>query len=174
MSASTEEFRFCPVCGDGLHALQLKENESRRLVCDACDFVFYLDPKVVACTLVEKDDRIVLLKRAIEPQKGLWVIPGGYVDRREEVETAALREAVEECGLSLRLKELLGVYSYSGYVPVVIVYLADVLGGTLVAGDETAEAGWFARDEIPWEKLAFRSTTDALKDYYDHHPQTHR
>ena len=72
----------------------------------------------------------------------------------------------EECGLKSRITRLLGVYSYSGYVPVIIVYVTEYLSGNLISGDETLEAKLFLEAEIPWEALAFRSTTDALKDYY--------
>ncbi len=159
------ELRFCPVCGKELRTTTLKENEPPRLVCSACDFVFYLDPKVVACNIVEVDGKIVLLKRDIEPQKGKWVIPGGYVDRGEEVKAAAVRETEEECGLKTRIQRLLGVYSYTGKIPVVVVYVAQYLAGELVPGDETAEAGLFSGDQIPWKDLAFQSTVDALKDF---------
>jgi len=160
------EFRYCPVCGGTLRSKTLKPAEPDRLVCTKCEFVFYLDPKVVACSIVEMDGRIVLLKRAIDPQKGKWVLPGGYVDRGEEVKAAAIRETEEECGLKIRTKELLGLYSYPGRISVVAVYLADPLGGKLVVGDETAEAGLYSSGNIPWDELAFQSTIDALKDYF--------
>jgi 8-oxo-dGTP diphosphatase len=159
------EFRYCPVCGGRLHSKTLKPEEPDRLVCSKCDFVFYLDPKVVACSIVEMDGRIVLLKRAIDPQKGKWVLPGGYVDRGEEVRAAALRETREECGLTIRLKELLGLYSYPGKISVVVVYVAEPSGGELMVGDETADVRLYAPQSIPWDQLAFQSTTDALKDY---------
>jgi 8-oxo-dGTP diphosphatase len=159
------EFKYCPVCGGTLHSKTLKPDEPERLVCAGCNFVFYLDPKVVACSLVEMDGRIVLLKRAIDPQKGKWVLPGGYVDRGEEVRAAALRETLEECGLRIRLKELLGLYSYPGKISVVVVYVAEALGGKLMVGDETAEAELYSPESIPWDEVAFQSTIDALKDY---------
>ena len=162
------EFRFCPVCGGPLKPLKLKENERSRLVCSACDFIFYLDPKVVACSILMMDGKIVLLKRGINPQKGKWVLPGGYVDRGEEVEAAAIRETREECGLRTRIERLLGIYSYPELIPVVIVYVAQYISGDLVAGDETLEAGLFSKDRIPWQDLAFQSTVDALKDFYKH------
>lgn len=158
-------FHFCPVCGGGLNTVTLKQTEPPRLVCSRCRFVFYLDPKVVACAVVELGDRIVLLKRGIGPRKGRWVMPGGYVDRGEEVMAAAIRETGEECGLDIRIRDLAGVYSYPGNTQVVVVYTAQSLSGDLVAGDETMEAGLFHPGDIPWDQLAFRSTTDALRDY---------
>jgi ADP-ribose pyrophosphatase YjhB (NUDIX family) len=143
----------------------LKPEEPERLVCSKCEFVFYLDPKVVACSVVEMDGRIVLLKRAIDPQKGKWVLPGGYVDRGEEVKAAARREMEEECGLKIRVKELLGLYSYPGRISVVVVYVGEPSGGELIVGDETEEVGLYSPESIPWNELAFQSTIDALKDY---------
>jgi 8-oxo-dGTP diphosphatase len=160
------DFRFCPVCGGRLEERALKETEPPRLVCSQCEFVFYLDPKVVACSIVEMDSRIVLLKRAIDPQRGKWVLPGGYVDRGEEVMAASLRETEEECGLSTRIQRLLGVYSYPGRMTVVVVYVADYVSGDLKAADESEEVGLYGQDEIPWKTLAFQSTSDALQDYF--------
>jgi len=160
------EFHYCPVCGGKLNQVVLKEIEPSRLVCSTCRFILYMDPKVVACTVVEQENRIALLKRAMDPQKGLWVMPGGFVDRGEELTAAALRETAEECGLGIRIKGLLGVYSYSGETQVVVVYTAQYISGDIVAGDETLEARFFEPGEIPWGRLAFRSTTDALKDYF--------
>jgi 8-oxo-dGTP diphosphatase len=156
---------FCPCCGGGLETRNLKPGEPDRLVCTACATPLYLDPKVVACAIVEVGDAVVLLRRGIQPRKGHWVMPGGFVDRGETVEAAALRETREECGLRARIKELLGVYSYPGETVVVVVYIAEHLSGDAVAGDETVEARLVRPEEIPWEELAFTSTRDALTDY---------
>ncbi|MFC1890813.1 NUDIX domain-containing protein [Thermodesulfobacteriota bacterium] len=159
------EFKFCPVCGAELESEILKKNEPARLICPECEFVFYLDPKVVACAIIEIDKKIVLLKRSIPPERGKWVIPGGYVDRGEEVRSAAVRETMEECGLQVRIRDLLGVYSYNNWIEVVIVYRMDYISGELTAADESLEAGFFKPEEIPWDQLAFQSTKDALRDY---------
>ncbi|MBW2096668.1 MAG: NUDIX hydrolase [Deltaproteobacteria bacterium] len=166
MSHHEPEFHYCPVCGGELNTVTLKQTEPPRLVCSRCRFVFYLDPKVVACAVVEVGGRIALLKRGIEPQKGRWVMPGGYVDRGEEVTAAAIRETREECGLDIRIQDLVGVYSYPGNTQVVVVYSAQSLAGNLVAGDETTDTGLFLPEEIPWDQLAFQSTIEALRDYY--------
>jgi ADP-ribose pyrophosphatase YjhB (NUDIX family) len=158
-------YRFCPVCGAGLKSKMIKENEPARLLCSKCGFVFYLDPKLVACTVVEMERKIILLKRGHNPEKGKWVIPGGYVDRGEEVKAAALRETREECGIEVKIKKLLGVYSYSGWLEVMVVYLAEYVSGDLIAGDESTEVKLLEPMEIPWDNLAFRSTQDVLRDY---------
>lgn len=160
------QFSYCPVCGGRLETSKLKANEPSRLVCSTCDYIFYLDPKVVACAILENEGKILLLKRAINPQKGKWVMPGGYVDRGEEVHAAAIRETEEECGLKIRLQDLVGVYSYPGRLAVVVVYEAQYISGSLIQGDESLEASWFSPGRIPWDDLAFQSTKDALKDYF--------
>jgi 8-oxo-dGTP diphosphatase len=160
-------YRFCPSCAGQLELRLLKSSEPERLVCTACGFVFYMDPKVAVGTIIRAaDDRVVLVRRAIEPGYGLWVFPGGYVDRGEEVTAAAIREAREECGLEVRLDELVNIYSYAGRSPIIIVYAASVLAGQLCSDDECLEAALFRQEEIPWDKLAFRSTTEALRDYF--------
>ena len=108
----------------------------------------------------------MLAKRAIEPGYGLWVFPGGYMDRGEQTTAAAIREAREESGLDVRLDGLVNIYSYAGRPLVIVVYSASVIGGELCGDDECLEARLFARDEIPWDQLAVQSTTDALRVYF--------
>lgn len=158
-------FRFCPRCGGQLERKKIKANEPERRVCDACDFIFYEDPKIAACTIPVIDNKIVLLKRGIEPSYGKWVFPGGFMDRGERVEEAAMRETWEEANLTVEIDRLLNIYSYSGQPVVIVVYLVNVVGGELRAMDETLEAATFAPEEIPWDELAFESTKDALREY---------
>ena len=144
------DYRFCPRCGGPLDKRQIKSNEPKRLVCQACGFIFYQDPKVVAGTLFTLDGGIVLLKRGVEPALGKWVFPGGYVDRGESVREAAIRETKEESRLDVRLGPLLNVYSYPRSANVIVVYTAEVIGGELSAADECTEARIFPSDELPW------------------------
>jgi 8-oxo-dGTP diphosphatase len=159
-------FRFCPRCGASLESRLLKAGEPTRLVCTACGFVFYLDPKIAVGTIIRAaEGRIVLVRRAIEPGYGKWVFPGGYVDRGEPLTTAAIREAREECGLEVHLDGLVNIYSYAGRTPVIVVYAATAIGGTLCADDECLETAEFEPAFIPWDHLAFQSTREGLRDY---------
>jgi len=161
------EFRFCPACGGVLESRLLKDSEPARLVCTACGYVFYLDPKLAVGTIIADDRmRVALVKRAIEPGYGKWVFPGGYVDRGEEVQAAAVREAREETGLEVRIDRLINIYSYTGRTPVIIVYAATMIGGCLGCDDEGLEARFFEADTIPWDELAFRSTHEALREFF--------
>jgi ADP-ribose pyrophosphatase YjhB (NUDIX family) len=127
-----------------------------------------MDPKVAVGTIIiNAAGEIVLVRRAIEPGYGLWVFPGGYVDKGELVTSAALREAREEAGLEIKIDRLLNVYSYAGRPLVVIVYAATAIGGDLCHDDECLEAKWFCPSEIPWESLAFDSTREGLREFLD-------
>jgi ADP-ribose pyrophosphatase YjhB (NUDIX family) len=160
-------YRFCPVCGGALTPRIIKTGEPERLVCGSCEFVFYLDPKVAVGTIIAAGDSgVVLIRRSIQPGYGKWVFPGGYADRGEALEAAAVREAREECGLEVRIDALVNVYSYAGRTPVVVVYAATAVGGALTAADEALEALEFTREAVPWKSLAFPSTRDALRDYF--------
>jgi ADP-ribose pyrophosphatase YjhB (NUDIX family) len=162
------EFRFCPVCGGALESRFLRDGEPARLVCTACGYVFYLDPKLAVGTIISVDgDRIVLVKRAIDPGYGKWVFPGGYVDRGEEIRAAAVREAREETGLDVRIDRLVNIYSYAGRVPVIVVYAATAVGGCLGCDEEGLEVRLFEAGTIPWDDLAFRSTHEALQEFLD-------
>jgi len=119
----------------------------------------------VATIILDENDHIVLVKRAIQPGYGKWVCPGGFVDRGEEVMAAAIREAREEAGVDIRIDRLLNVYSYPGVAPVIIVYVATMTGGTLSCDDECLEVRLFAPDDIPWDELAFSSTKAALHEF---------
>ena len=159
-------YQFCPRCGGPLARKTLKATEPERPVCTRCGFVFYLDPKVAVGTIIRAaSGGIVLVRRAIEPGYGKWVFPGGYVDRGEPLTSAAIREAREECGLDVRLDSLVNIYSYPGRAPVIVVYAATRIGGTLCVDEECLETAEFDQAGLPWDDFAFQSTHDGLRDY---------
>jgi ADP-ribose pyrophosphatase YjhB (NUDIX family) len=158
-------FRFCPLCGGPLQPRILKPAEPERLVCERCSFIYYLDPKIAAATVTLFQNQIVLVKRGISPGYGKWVIPGGFVDRGETVEQAAIRETLEETNLQVELNSLINVYSYPGNTVIIVAFLAEAVTGNPQACDETLEVGLFTLENLPWYNLAFSSTQDALRDY---------
>lgn len=134
-----------------------------RPVCPACGFIFFRDPKVACSTLVEKDGAVLLVKRAVEPKMGWWVLPGGYMEADEWPVTAAMRECEEESGVIVRVTELFGVFHGGrlGGAAFLIVYRAVPAGGALKPGDDASEARYFTLDEMP-ANIAFAPTRRAL------------
>jgi ADP-ribose pyrophosphatase YjhB (NUDIX family) len=139
-------------------------DQREQAVCSACAFVFYLNPKVVAATIPEAAGCILLTRRSIDPGRGLWTFPGGFVDFGETVTDAAIRETFEETGLSVTLTGLLNVFTYPA-APVIIVYRARVTSGTLTPCVEADAFEWVAPGAIPWDRLAFPSTREALREW---------
>ena len=159
-------YRYCPTCAGPLETRSLKKGDPERHVCTRCGQVLYLDPKVAVGAIIRTDDeRLVMVRRAIQPGYGLWVFPGGYVDRGEEVTAAAVREAREEAGVDIELERLVNIYSYAHRSLIVLVYAGRMIGGELCTDEECLEARLFRPDELPWNELAFDSTTRALRDY---------
>jgi ADP-ribose pyrophosphatase YjhB (NUDIX family) len=159
------EYRFCPRCAGRLGSHVLKDGDPERLVCEACGFILYLGPKLVAGAIVELDGEIVLIQRAIEPGYGLWTFPGGFVERGEVAEEAAARETLEETGMEIETTGIVGLYTYEGQVPAIAVFSARMTGGEPAPLDETLDIRAFSRDGLPWAEMAFPSTEHALKDY---------
>ncbi len=158
-------FRFCPSCGEALRPKRVKPDGPELQACPRCSYVHYQDPKVATGTLFMLDGGIVLVQRGIAPSYGKWVFPGGFVDRGERVEEAAIRETREEVKLDVEIDRLLNVYSYEDSRVVIIAYSAHVVGGELQAKDEALDVKIFPPERIPWEELAFQSTRDAIRDY---------
>jgi ADP-ribose pyrophosphatase YjhB (NUDIX family) len=161
------QIRHCYRCGGKLELCYVKEEECNRRRCTKCGTITYTNPKVVAgCIPVMPDGRLLLLERDIEPARGKWTYPAGYMEMRETVEAAAARETMEEIGVRVKIIREVGVYSYHDAGVVTIVYEGRVLRGEKpVSGRETADFKLVRPDEINWKELAFRSTAHALKDW---------
>lgn len=152
-------------CGQRLTTAVPEGDTKRRMVCLDCGFVHYVNPRPVAGTIpVDEQGRVLLGRRDIEPRRGAWVFPGGYMDIGETVEDAARRETREEVNLEVTDLRLLGVFTRVEPGVVVIVFEARAIGEAS-AGDETSEVRWFHRDEIPWDEIAFDSTSAALRTW---------
>lgn len=164
------DYAFCPRCAGPLEARVVKDGDPDRLVCARCGFVFYQGPKLVAGAIIEKDGGIVLIQRAIEPGYGKWTFPGGFVERGEVAEAAAAREALEETGVEIVVGDVVGLYSYAGQIPAIVVFSAEAVGGAMEPLDETLDVRIFPPDSLPWSEMAFPSTEDALTDYLDARP----
>jgi ADP-ribose pyrophosphatase YjhB (NUDIX family) len=135
---------------------------AERDVCTTCGFVAYRNPKVVTGSVVTQSGRVLLCRRAIDPRRGFWTLPAGYMELGETVEEAARREAREEACADLAIDRLLAVYSIPRIAQVQVMFLARLASGGIAPGPESLEVEWFGWDEIPWNELAFPSVRWAL------------
>ena len=141
------EDKYCPSCAAVLQPQEVAGRQ--RPVCPQCSRVVYYDPKVAAASIIERDGKVLMVRRAIEPGYGLWSIPGGYVDRGEVVEEAAVREVWEETGLQVEIQRMVGLFSEHDHPVVVAVFATREVGGNLKAGPETLELDFFSLDQLP-------------------------
>ncbi|MBI1745078.1 MAG: NUDIX hydrolase [Acidobacteria bacterium] len=155
--------KFCPRCAGGLIKQPVPPESKMQLACDACGFIFYLNPKVVGCAIPVLENKVLLLRRNIEPSVGRWTFPGGFVDIGETVAEAAIRETKEEVNVDIEITSLLNVYSYAQAPVVIVVYMAKVIGGEPRTGIEAQGLAYFEYHQIPWNDLAFKNTGDALQ-----------
>lgn len=156
------DYQFCPRC-----ATRLEEREvygRQRAICPACGFIHFHDPKVAVIALVTHAQRVLLIRRAIDPAKGLWALPGGFMDAGEMPGEALQRELQEEVNLRIRVLHLLDIFPMvvrSGRSPgIVLAFQAEPEDANrleLCCDAEVCDAGWFSAEELPTE-LAFEST----------------
>ena len=156
-TASSDD-RHCPSCAARL--LPKEVAGKLRPVCTECGRVVYYDPKVAATCIVQRGDEVLMVRRAVQPGIGLWSMPGGYVDRGEVIEEAAAREVLEETGLEVEVGRLVGLFSERGHPVIVAAFTARETGGSLSAGEEAQEVGFFPLDDLP--PLAFPRDSQIL------------
>lgn len=155
---------YCPKCATSLEPRP--EHGMLRPTCPACGFIWYRNPVPAAGVLLERDGRVLLVRRRYEPRAGAWCIPAGFMEAGETPEQSAGREVLEETGLVVQLTRLFGVYA--GFDDprvraVLILYVGVVTGGELSPGDDAIEAEWFALDALPTD-IAFASHGQALTE----------
>jgi 8-oxo-dGTP diphosphatase len=160
VSTAPEHVRFCTACGASM-ATTAVHGISRR-VCTQCCSVHYADPKVAVGVAVFRDDRLLLVRRVMEPGRGRWTVPGGYLDIGEDPRVAAAREVAEEASIEVEVGDVLEVFANppAEGSTVFVLYAGRWITGEPAAGDDADDAAFFARDELP--PLAFSSTAAAV------------
>ena len=159
--------RFCPGCGQPVFERQGHTGASE-FACTACGHVQYNNSKPCAGALVVDQGRLLLIRRGVEPFKGWWDIPGGFLDPGEHPEDGARREIREETGLDVRLTSLFGIftdtYGDGDTYTLNLMYLAEPIGGVIRPADDAVEIRWFAPDEIP-DNIAFRNGQEVVAEW---------
>jgi ADP-ribose pyrophosphatase YjhB (NUDIX family) len=147
--------RYCPECGQTLEIAIPEGDDRERHVCLGCGAIHYINPKVVVGSVCTLGGRLLLCRRAIEPRRGFWTIPAGYMELGETAEEGAMREAWEEARARIELDGLLAVYSVARIDQVQLLYRARLLDAAVEAGPESLEVALLDWADIPWQDLAF-------------------
>ena len=154
--------------GAGPTSVMVPEGDNRpRHVCLDCGFIHYRNPLVVVGSVCVWDDRLLVCRRAIEPRKGYWTIPAGYLELDEATHAGAAREAAEEANADIAIERLLAVYNIPRISQVQVIYAARLNSAAVSPGEESLEVALLAWDDIPWSDLAFPSVRWALDHYRD-------
>lgn len=158
--------RHCTRCGSELVFGSVEGEDRHRLACTSCGFVSYVNPRLVVTTIpVNGAGEVVLLRRGIEPGRGWWAQPGGFLEVDETVTEAARRETLEETGLIVEPGEIVGLYSRLEAAVVVIAFEARIVGGAYRLNAEALEIEAFAPEAIPWAGIAFSTSHWAIHDW---------
>src|SRR3984885_4094288 len=137
-------------------------DERERLVCVECGFVLYDNPKIVVGSVARWGDKILMCRRAINPRRGFWTLPAGYLELNESTQAGAEREAWEEARARIAIESLLAIYDIPRISQVQLIYRARLIDPNVSAGPESQEVALLGWDEIPWDEIAFPSVRWAL------------
>ncbi|HLS21239.1 MAG TPA: NUDIX hydrolase [Paenalcaligenes sp.] len=168
--ANPRSLRYCNQCGQQLARIVPPDDNRLRDACEHCGAVHYQNPRCVVGVVPIWGDKVLLCKRAIEPQYNKWTLPAGFMELGETTAQGAMREADEEAGAQLELGSLYTVIDVPHAEQVHFYYLARVLGPQLNPGCETLVADFFTFDQIPWEEIAFRTVSTTLKHLIEDFP----
>ncbi|QHI97239.1 NUDIX domain-containing protein [Xylophilus rhododendri] len=160
--------RHCRECGSAVVYRLPDDGDTRqRAVCPACGTVHYENPLNVVGTVPWLDDRVLLCKRNIEPRRGFWTLPAGFMELGETTAAGAERETDEEAGAQIEMQPLFTVINVVRVGQVHFFYRARLLSDRFDPGHETMEARLFTEDEIPWDEIAFHTVRDTLRHFFE-------
>ena len=163
--ANREPIFYCTACGS-----KVEQREAFgwiRPVCPSCGKVHFIDPKVGAGVLVSHSGKVLLVRRAVDPEKGKWTLPAGFVEGDEDPEATAVRECLEETGLQIEITGLLDVLhggEHDSGASIVIVYTGEILGGELEARDDADAVDFYDPNKLP--PLGFSATHQAIRRWH--------
>lgn len=160
--ATDSYVKFCPACGNPTKRKFVHGRD--RPVCPSCGHIHFQEPKVAAGVLVTKEGKILLVRRIMEPKRGMWSLPAGFVDAGEDPAVAAVREVLEETGLTIAIDGLLDVFygeEHPNGASIIIVYRGRIASGQLQAGDDVDAVDFFDPADLP--QLAFEATRKAVE-----------
>lgn len=163
--------KFCTSCGNSI-ILQIPLGDDReRFVCSSCELIHYINPRVIVGCVPQFEGKVLLCKRAIEPRKGYWTLPAGFMENGETTPQGAARETWEEAKARVSNLELYRVFDVPYISQVYMFYRCDVDNGEFGVGVESLETGFYTEDEVPWDDIAFPVVHETLKAFFADSPK---
>ena len=173
MSLEEPDLKFCPSCGATV-LYQTPAGDNRlRAVCTQCQTIHYQNPRLVVGTIPVWNDQILLCRRAIEPRRGFWTLPAGFMENGESTAQGAARETDEEAGAQFTMGALFSIIDVAQVRQVHIFYLAQVTSPVFNPGDESLEVQLFSEENIPWDSIAFRTVSQTLEWFFSDRKNKH-
>src|SRR5215472_1628355 len=163
--------KFCSKCGAPVRLLIPAGDNLPRHVCDACGAIHYENPRLVVGCVAEHEGRILLCRRAIEPRRGYWTVPAGFLENGETLEAGAARESWEEAQARVEIGSLVAVVSVVHARQVHIFFRARLPLAEFGVGAESLETELVRAEDVPWPEIAFPSTEYALRRYFEDRAQ---
>ena len=160
------DIKFCSACGSPVKLEIPSDDDHVRAVCTGCGIVHYQNPKIVVGCIPELDTRILMCRRNIEPRKGTWTLPAGYLENNESVQEGALRETVEETRAKVKIIEPYRLFNIVRVSQIYLMFRAIVVSDSFGPTKESIEVRLFEKKEIPWENIAFESIRQTLEHYF--------
>ena len=157
---------YCSHCGETVDERVPPGDNRLRYVCGHCDTIHYQNPRIVAGCLAVHEQQVLLCRRAIEPRRGFWTLPAGFMENGETTEQAALRETWEEARARVRSQQLYMLFNLPHINQVYMFFRAELSDLDFAAGEESLEVRLFHEHEVPWNELAFPTIGKTLKQYF--------
>ena len=158
--------KFCSLCGSSALEFRIPEGDTLpRYLCSACRTVHYQNPKVVVGCLPVWHEQVLLCKRAIEPRRGLWTLPAGFLENGETITAGAERETVEEANAHIDIGPLYTMISLPHINQLYVLFRARLVDLDFGPGEESLEVRLFDEADIPWGELAFRTIGRTLRNF---------
>ena len=162
--------KFCSDCGGEISSKVPAGDNRERFVCEACDAIHYINPRIVAGCLPVWEDRVLLCRRANKPRAGYWTLPAGFLENNETITAGAIRETAEEANAQVGNLDLYTIFSLPHISQIYLFYRAEMANAEFSPGFESLEVALFEETEIPWEELAFPAIRQTLEHFFADRP----
>jgi ADP-ribose pyrophosphatase YjhB (NUDIX family) len=158
--------KFCSQCGGAIEQRIPEGDDRHRYVCVTCEVIHYVNPRVIVGCLPAHEDKVLLCKRAIEPRRGLWTLPAGFMENGETTAAGAARETWEEARARVSDMHLYRVFDVPHINQVYMFYRCSLDDGRFGVGPESTETLLYSQEDIPWGEIAFPVVRETQQAYF--------